>query len=49
LADVAEISRLDLSTTPPIVRVPLGLNSWGNAGNAEDIEVLDGDGNSAFS
>ena len=47
LSDIAEISRLDLSTSPPtIVRIPLGLNGWGGAGLAADIEVLDGDGTS---
>ena len=47
LSDVAEISRIDLTSTPPtIVRVPLGLNGWGDAGYAADIEVLDGNGTS---
>jgi hypothetical protein len=47
LSDVAEISRIDLTATPPtIVRVPLGLNGWGDAGYAADIEVLDGNGTS---
>lgn len=47
LSDVAEISRIDLeSQEHAILRIPLGLNSWGQAGIAEDIEALEGDGTS---
>jgi hypothetical protein len=47
LSDVAEVHRVDL--TSPIYasqRIPLGMNGWGSAGYAEDIEPLDGDGTS---
>jgi hypothetical protein len=47
LSDSPEVHRLDLSTTPATsTRIPMGLNQWGDAGYAEDIEVLDGDGTS---
>ena len=47
LSDVAEIHRIDLESPGyPSLRVPLGLNGWGDAGYAVDIEVLDGAGTS---
>lgn len=47
LADVAEISRVDLEAAKPVItRVPLGKNGWGESGKALDIEVLDSDGTS---
>lgn len=47
LSDSPELHRIDLTANPPSsVRIPLGLNQWGDAAYAEDIEVLDGDGTS---
>ena len=46
LTDSPEVLRLDLASGPAGVRIPLGPNQWGQAGYAEDIEPLDGDGTS---